>query len=49
MNYEFLGGNLALDFANTVHSHGMVDPCDDLIRGGSRQVGGPVYITIRCA
>src|SRR5437016_2414473 len=30
MNYEFLGGNLALDFANTVHSHGMVDPCDDL-------------------
>ena len=29
-NYEFLGGNLALDFANTVHSHGMVDPCDDL-------------------
>jgi predicted RNA-binding Zn ribbon-like protein len=30
MNYEFLGGNLALDFANTVHSHGMLDPCDDL-------------------
>ncbi len=30
MNYEFLGGNLALDFANTVHSQGMVDPCDDL-------------------
>lgn len=30
MNYEFIGGNLALDFANTVHSHGMVDPCDDL-------------------
>jgi hypothetical protein len=30
MNYEFLGGNLALDFANTVHSHSMVDPCDDL-------------------
>jgi predicted RNA-binding Zn ribbon-like protein len=30
MNYEFLGGNLALDFVNTVHSHGMVDPCDDL-------------------
>jgi hypothetical protein len=30
VNYEFLGGNLALDFANTVHSHGMVDPCDDL-------------------
>ena len=28
--YEFFGGNLALDFANTVHSHGMVDPCDDL-------------------
>jgi len=30
VNYEFLGGNLALDFANTVHSQGMVDPCDDL-------------------
>jgi len=23
MNYEFLGGNLALDFANTMHSHGI--------------------------
>jgi hypothetical protein len=30
MNYGFLGGNLALDFSNTAHSHGMVDPCDDL-------------------
>jgi predicted RNA-binding Zn ribbon-like protein len=30
MDYEFLGGNLALDFANTVHSHGMADPGDDL-------------------
>jgi predicted RNA-binding Zn ribbon-like protein len=30
MDYEFLGGNLALDFANTVHSHGMADPMDDL-------------------
>jgi len=30
LNHEFLGGNLALDFANTVHSHGMADPCDDL-------------------
>jgi|SRR5205085_5770413 len=30
MNYEFLGGNLALDFANTVHNHGTVDPGDDL-------------------
>lgn len=31
MEYEFLGGNLALDFANTVHSHGMSDPGDDLM------------------
>jgi predicted RNA-binding Zn ribbon-like protein len=30
MRYEFVGGNLALDFANTVHSHGMADPGDDL-------------------
>lgn len=30
MDYEFLGGNLALDFANTVHNHGMADPGDDL-------------------
>jgi predicted RNA-binding Zn ribbon-like protein len=30
MIYEFLGGNLALDFANTVHNHGMADPGDDL-------------------
>jgi len=30
MKYEFLGGNLALDFTNTVHSRGMADPCDDL-------------------
>ncbi len=30
MDYEFLGGNLALDFTNTVHSHGMADPGDDL-------------------
>lgn len=30
MDYDFLGGNLALDFANTVHSHGMADPGDDL-------------------
>ena len=30
MHFEFLGGNLALDFANTVHSRGMVDPRDDL-------------------
>ena len=30
MDYEFLGGNLALDFANTVHSHGKADPGDDL-------------------
>ncbi len=30
MRYEFVGGNLALDFANTVHSRGMTDPGDDL-------------------
>ena len=30
MDYEFLGGNLALDFTNTVHSHGTADPGDDL-------------------
>src|SRR5579864_2567493 len=30
MEYEFLAGNLALDFANTVHSHGTADPGDDL-------------------
>ena len=30
MEYEFLGGNLALDFANTVHDHGAEDPGDDL-------------------
>src|SRR5580658_1484112 len=30
MDYEFIGGNLALDFANTVHSHGAADPGEDL-------------------
>lgn len=30
MNYEFLGGNLALDFTNTLHSHGESNPSDDL-------------------
>jgi len=30
MSYEFLGGNLALDFTNTVHDHGTPDPGDDL-------------------
>ena len=30
MKYEFLGGNLALDFANTVHSHGTGNPRDEL-------------------
>ena len=30
MRYEFVGGNLALDFANTVHSRGLADPGDDL-------------------
>jgi predicted RNA-binding Zn ribbon-like protein len=30
MPFEFIAGNLALDFANTVHSHGLPDPRDDL-------------------
>jgi predicted RNA-binding Zn ribbon-like protein len=30
MDYEFLGGNLALDFTNTLHSHGTADPGEDL-------------------
>jgi predicted RNA-binding Zn ribbon-like protein len=30
MTFEFIAGNLALDFANTVHSHGLPDPRDDL-------------------
>ena len=30
MDFEFVAGNLALDFANTVHRHGMADPGDDL-------------------
>ena len=30
MDFEFVAGNLALDFANTVHSHGLPDPRDDL-------------------
>ncbi len=30
MDFEFVAGNLALDFANTVHCHGMADPGDDL-------------------
>jgi predicted RNA-binding Zn ribbon-like protein len=30
MDYEFLGGNLALDFTNTLHSHGDPDPGEDL-------------------
>ncbi len=30
MRHEFVGGNLALDFANTVHSRGLADPGDDL-------------------
>lgn len=34
MDYEFLGGNVALDFANTVHNHGMADPGDDLTTTG---------------
>jgi len=30
MRFEFVAGNLALDFANTVHDHGSSDPQDDL-------------------
>ncbi|HET7206912.1 MAG TPA: ABATE domain-containing protein [Terriglobales bacterium] len=30
MRYDFVGGSLALDFTNTVHSHGTADPEDDL-------------------
>ena len=30
MRHEFIAGNLALDFVNTVHNHGMPDPDDDL-------------------
>jgi len=30
MEHEFLGGNLALDFTNTVHDHGADNPGDDL-------------------
>jgi len=30
MDFELVAGNLALDFANTVHSHGLPDPRDDL-------------------
>lgn len=31
MRHEFIAGNLALDFSNTVHNHGMSDPDDDLM------------------
>jgi predicted RNA-binding Zn ribbon-like protein len=30
MKFEFIASNLALDFANTVHNHGSLDPLDDL-------------------
>lgn len=30
MNFEFVAGNLALDFANLVHNHGSKHPEDDL-------------------
>jgi predicted RNA-binding Zn ribbon-like protein len=30
MDYEFIGGKLALDFTNTLHSHGESDPGEDL-------------------
>src|SRR4051812_48373496 len=30
MDFEFLSGNLALDFTNTVHDHRSADPSDDL-------------------
>src|SRR5258708_24462936 len=44
MKFEFVAGNLALDFANTVHNHGSSDPQDDLqtyedLMDWSRQAG----------
>lgn len=44
MQFEFLAGNLALDFANTVHDWGASDPGDDLkvfsdLVGWARQAG----------
>jgi predicted RNA-binding Zn ribbon-like protein len=44
MTFHFIAGNLALDFANTVHRHGFSDPQDDLktsrdLMGWSRQAG----------
>src|ERR1051326_7811480 len=30
VEFELIAGSLALDFANTVHSHGLPDPEDDL-------------------
>ena len=44
MNFEYVAGNLALDFANLVHNHGSKDPEDDLktlddLIGWSRQAG----------
>jgi predicted RNA-binding Zn ribbon-like protein len=44
MNFELVAGNLALDFANLVHSHGSKDPEDDLktfedLMSWSRQAG----------
>jgi predicted RNA-binding Zn ribbon-like protein len=44
MKFEFVAGNLALDFANTVHDHGSFDPEDDLqtyddLMDWSRQAG----------
>jgi predicted RNA-binding Zn ribbon-like protein len=44
MKFEFVAGNLALDFVNTVHNHGSSDPQDDLqtyedLMDWSRQAG----------
>ena len=44
MNFEFVAGNLALDFANLVHNHGSKGPEDDLktfedLMSWSRQAG----------
>jgi len=44
MTFQFVAGNLALDFANTVHSRGFSDPQDDLktygdLMGWSQQAG----------
>lgn len=51
MEFEFIAGNPALDFTNTVHCHGSADPRDDLRSLGDlldwgRQAG--VLLTREC-